>query len=330
MAAMLMLLCGVAGASAPRRPEPQVRVSGNDYSLLADWARDNDFTIHWLKKDQALQLNSHSSKILLTVDSCEAEVNGVQVRLLFPVLYRNGAVFLAQLDLDSTLRPILSPPGNRPGAPIKSICLDPGHGGKDPGYQVGSYQEKRYTLLLAQELRQQLTRAGFKVMLTRTRDTLVELPERAALATKRNADMFISLHFNASPTSAGTVQGSEVYCLTPAGAPSTNAQGQGGGTGWFPGNRNNEKNLFLAFELQKSLTQNLGVEDRGVHRARFLVLRDASMPAVLIEGGFMSHPAEGRKILDPEYRRQMARAIVNGILNYKRVVDPPLAGAPAR
>lgn len=319
---MLVLLCGRMGASAVWHSELQAWVAGKQYSLLVDWARDNDFTIWWLKKDQALQLNNHSSKILLTVDSCDAEVNGVQVRLLFPVLNRGGVVFLAQLDLDTTLQPILSPPGNRPGATIKSICLDPGHGGKDPGYQVGSYVEKRYTLLLAQELRQQLTRAGFKVMLTRTRDTLVELSERAVLAEKRNADLFISLHFNASPSSANSVQGSEVYCLTPAGAPSTNAEGQGAGAGSFLGNRNNEKNIFLAYELQKSLTQNLGVEDRGVHRARFVVLRDAVMPAVLIEGGFMSHPTEGRKILDPEYRRQMARAIVNGILNYKRVVEP--------
>ena len=330
MAAMFaLLLCGRMGASAARHSEPQVRVGGKGYSLLADWARDNDFTIRWLKKDQTLQLINHSSKILLTVDSCEAEVNGVRVRLLFPVLNRSGVVFLAQIDLGTTLRPILSPPGNRSGVTIKSICLDPGHGGKDPGYQVGSYVEKRYTLLLAQELRQQLTRAGFKVTLTRTRDTLVELPERAVLAARRNADLFISLHFNASPSSANSVRGSEVYCLTPAGAPSTNAEGQGGADGSFPGNRNNEKNIFLAYELQKSLTRNLGVEDRGVHRARFVVLRDAVMPAVLIEGGFMSHPTEGRKILDPEYRRQMARAIVNGVLNYKLVVEPP-AKVPAR
>ena len=64
----------------------------------------------------------------------------------------------------------------------------------------------------------------------------------------------------------------------------------------FPGNRHNDQNLFLAYQMQKALTRNLAVEDRGVRRARFAVLRDAVMPAVLIEAGFMSHPAEGRKI----------------------------------
>jgi N-acetylmuramoyl-L-alanine amidase len=83
----------------------------------------------------------------------------------------------------------------------------------------------------------------------------------------------------------------------------------------------NRQNTFLAYQVQKSLTRTLDVEDRGVHRARFAVLRDAVMPAILIEGGFMSHPVEGRKIFDPAYRRQMARAIVDGVGAYKRAVE---------
>jgi N-acetylmuramoyl-L-alanine amidase len=73
--------------------------------------------------------------------------------------------------------------------------------------------------------------------------------------------------------------------------------------------------------VQKALTHSLAVEDRGVRHARFAVLRDAVMPAVLIEAGFMSHPAEGRKIFTTEYRQQMARAIVDGVLAYKRTVE---------
>ena len=116
--------------------------------------------------------------------------------------------------------------------------------------------------------------------------------------------MFVSLHFNAAETGRNTVQGAEVYCLTPAGASSTNARGEGAGAGSFPGNRHNDQNLFLAYQVQKALTRNLAVEDRGVRRARFAVLRDAVMPAVLIEAGFMSHPAEGRKIFTAAYRQE--------------------------
>jgi N-acetylmuramoyl-L-alanine amidase len=78
---------------------------------------------------------------------------------------------------------------------------------------------------------------------------------------------------------------------------------------------------LLAYQMQKALVRSLPVEDRGVRRARFAVLRDAAMPAVLVEAGFLSHPAEGRKLIDSSYRRQIARAIVQGILAYKRQVE---------
>ena len=79
--------------------------------------------------------------------------------------------------------------------------------------------------------------------------------------------------------------------------------------------------MFLACQVQRTLTSQLHVQDRGVRRARFVVLCDATMPAVLIEAGFLSHPTEGKKILNSAYRQQMAKAIVDGILAYKRAVE---------
>ena len=321
---LLLMLLAVAGAgralSAPHAELPAV-VSGQVYLRLAVWAKAHGLELRWLKQDETLQLTNHSSKIVLAVDSREAQINGVAVWLLFPLVAHNGAIYLAQLDVETTLRPLLSPPRGAPGARIKTICLDPGHGGKDPGNRVGSNQEKQYTLLLAQELHTQLERAGLKVTLTRSTDAFIELPTRPELAKQRSADLFVSLHFNAAEAGRDSVQGAEVYCLTPAGASSTNARGEGAGAGWFPGNRYNDKNLFLAFQVQKALTRNLAVEDRGVRRARFAVLRDAAMPAVLIEAGFMSHPAEGRKIFSSAYRQKIARAIVEALLAYKRAVE---------
>lgn len=277
--------------------------------------------MRWVKRDETLQLSRRGTSLLLSIDSREAGINGLQVWLLFPVVQRNGGIYLSQLDAQATLHPILSPPKNRTSPPIKTICLDPGHGGKDPGYGLGSRQEKHYTLLLAQEMREQLKDAGFRVVLTRSTDRFVELADRPALANRRKAALFVSLHFNAALSARGSVQGAQVFCLTPAGASSTNARGEGGGTGWCAGNRNNERNLFLAYQMQRALTHSLAVEDLGVRRARFAVLRDAVMPAVLVEAGFMSHPVEGRKILTAAYRRQIARAIVAGVQAYKRVVE---------
>jgi len=316
----------VRAANAPRALEP-IPVAGRQYVRLADWAKAKGFDCRWLKPGETIQLTNPAAKILFTVDSCEAHVNGLQVWLLFPIAQRNGTVYLAQMDAQSTLRPLLAPPKNPAGEIITQICLDPGHGGKDPGLQIGSNQEKKYTLLLARELREQLTQAGFKVTLTRNSDIALDLPVRPAVARRYHADLFVSLHFNTAETARESVKGVQVFCLTPAGAPSTNARDEPGSANLAPcpGNACNDRNLLLACQVQKALLKNLGAEDCGVRHARFRVLCEAVMPAILIEGGFMSHPVEGRKILDPAYRRLMARAILDGIVAYKRMVEP--AGA---
>jgi N-acetylmuramoyl-L-alanine amidase len=298
-----------------------VRIAGQDYVRVADWARVNGLDARWLKQDESLQLSNHTTKLVLAVDHRETQINGIAVWLLFPVVLRSGNAYLAHLDLQTTLLPILSPPRSPRKTRIRTVCLDPGHGGKDTGYLIGSNQEKNYTLLLAQEVRQKLSRAGLKVILTRSTDAFVELPTRPEIAKRRSADLLVSLHFNAAEASRDTAQGAEAYSLTPAGASSTNARGEGGDVGPFPGNRCNEKNIFLAYQVQRALTRSLGVQDRGVRRARFAVLRDAVMPATLIEAGFMSHPVEGRKIFTAAYRQKLAQAIVEGVLAYKRQVE---------
>jgi N-acetylmuramoyl-L-alanine amidase len=157
------------------------------------------------------------------------------------------------------------------------------------------------------------------VVFTRATDKFVELAERPALAQSRGADLFVSLHFNGAANSGA--QGIEVFSLTPAGAASTNARGEGANSPGSAGNRNNSQNLLLAYHLQRALLLQLKAPDRGVRRARFEVLRGATMPAVLVEAGFLSHPEEGKKIQSSEYRQQMARAIVAGIENYKKSVE---------
>jgi N-acetylmuramoyl-L-alanine amidase len=321
----LALLLAVAwpapcpGGTRPERAQP----AGRQYLRLSDWARANQFTVRQLGREQSLQLSNRWARLAFNLDPRQnfrrAEINGVAVWLAFPLLFKNGAAYISQLDLEQTITPVLSPRTNPPGIKLKTICLDPGHGGKDPGFQIGSHDEKKYTLLLAQELRSQLLREGFNVVLTRSTDEYPERAERPAIAKKRNADLFVSLHFNSLDGPRGEVQGAETYCLTPAGATSTNAGGEGD-TRWVTGNRCNDRSMLLAYQVHRALVKELAVEDRGVRRARWEVLREAQLPAILIEGGFMSHPVEGRKIFDPAYRRQMARAIVDGILAYKRSV----------
>lgn len=315
------MLVAFTARRANAEPPLAVHIAGRPYTRLADWATANGFSAHPSRGGQSLQLDGRSSNLSFEADSQEARINGATVYLCSPAVMREAELYVAQLDIESTLKPLVSPPKNWHGNRIHQICLDPGHGGTDPGLHSGPNQEKKYTLLLAQELRQQLSHSGLSVSLTRDSDSSLDLTTRSDLARRRKADLFVSLHFNATETSAGSVRGSEVYCLTPVGASSTNARGQGAGAGRFPGNQFDQKNILLAHAVQKSLTHGLGTDDRGVRRARFAVLREAAMPAILIEAGYLSNPTEGKRILDPAYRKLMARAIADGLLAYKQIVE---------
>jgi len=297
------------------------RIRDARYVRLTEWARWQGLEARRLKRDETLQLARSGMRLQFTADSREASINGLQLWLLLPLATRNGDLYISQLDIDSTFRPLLSPPRNERGKKVRVICLDAGHGGKDPGNRAAGRHEKDYTLRLTLELRDQLRKAGFKVVLTRSGDSYPELSDRPAIARRTGADLFVSLHFNATENGRADARGSEVYAMTPVGAASTNARGEGANASAFPGNRSDERNMLLAYQIQKALIRQLGTEDRGVRRARFEVLREATMPAALIEAGFLSHPTEGKKIFTTEYRRSMAKSIVDGIQAYKQIVE---------
>jgi len=322
-AAALVLLTGLLTAYAQSAfgKLELTRLFGTDYVLLTDWARACHCQVLWSRGNEEVQLTNPWSRLVFTVDSQKTTINGVVVHLSAPVAARHGALFISLLDLQTALHPVLFPPKNTVRVPILSVCLDPGHGGKDPGNQEGRRKEKEYTLLLAREVREVRTDAGLIVTLTRIGDSFVPLPDRPEIAGRQEADLFVSLHFNASLAEKNQVQGAEVYCLTPAGANSTHARGDPADAGAFAGNKFDSKNMLLAYQIQKAMVRNLAVEDRGVKRARFAVLRNAPVPAVLVEAGFMSHPAESKKIFSADYRRQLAQAVADGILAYKRLVE---------
>jgi N-acetylmuramoyl-L-alanine amidase len=306
-------------------PARAATINGQNYVPLANWASANGLSTFWLRRGDEVALTNRTMRLVFDKDSHTAQINGVNVALSFPLAVDKGAPLIAQFDLDNTIRPLLFPTSYIAPAKITTICLDPGHGGKDPGNRVGGLfarNEKAYTLPLALELSNQLKHAGFRVILTRSSDTFVDLPRRPAIANAAKADLFVSLHFNASPSDPKSVAGPETYCITPVGAASSNAQGEGADHSATTANRVEKKSLLFAYQIQKSLVQNLGMNDRSVRRARFAVLRDAQMPAILIEGGYMTNPTEGKKIYDAAWRRQMASAIVKGILAYQKITAP--------
>ena len=323
--ALLLALCLAACLS----PAHAAVINGQSYVPLADWARANGLKCYWLKRGDEIVVTNRTTRLVFDKDSRMAEVNGTDVALSFPVAADRGTLLIAQMDLNTAIRPLLFPPRFTDTKRITTICLDPGHGGKDTGNHTFWHSEKTYTLALALELRDQFKKAGFNVILTRSKDTYVDLPDRPALANRRGADLFVSLHFNATPTGKNEVEGPQTYCITPVGASSTDAQGEGANFGATAANRVEQRSLLFAYQVQKSLVRNLSAKDRGVRRARYWVLRDATMPAILVEGGYMTHPVESKKIYNATYRHQMAQAILIGILTHQRLVSPPPPALPA-
>jgi N-acetylmuramoyl-L-alanine amidase len=219
---------------------------------------------------------------------------------------------------------------------IKRIVIDPGHGGKDPG-AVGpnGTQEKNVNLRLAQELADALRETyGYEVLLTRMDDTFIPLEERAQLANKHNADLFISLHCNASKSPKR--KGFEVYFLSERASDShadavarlENAVLAYEGKEVPSPNRvkevlrslvktaNINEASALGSLLDRHLAERLYEPSLGVKQAAFYVLRGAEMPAVLIETGFISNTHEEQLLQDNGFRQKLIEAIAAGIVAY--------------
>jgi N-acetylmuramoyl-L-alanine amidase len=169
--------------------------------------------------------------------------------------------------------------------------VDPGHGGKDPGaIGIGGLREKDVILPISQQVAAILEQQGVQAVLTRNSDYFVDLAPRVTMAERTNANLFVSIHANAISRSRPDVNGIETYYYN-------------------SGQR-------LAQTIHKSILQGVNAKDRGVRKARFYVLRKTSMPAVLVEVGFVTGSEDAAKLSSPAYRTQMAQAIARGILQY--------------
>ncbi|HTM23012.1 MAG TPA: N-acetylmuramoyl-L-alanine amidase [Kofleriaceae bacterium] len=213
-----------------------------------------------------------------------------------------------------------------PAQPV--VVIDPGHGGTNtgcPGAAAGLY-EKRFTLALARELAAQLHRRGIGARLTRTDDRYLTLRERVQWANRQGGDLLISLHANASPDHAQ--QGFETYLLTAEAldgdARALRTEDGPPRAGVPPRVAHMIDDLergaaapaaaALARSLQSRLRELRGEKrDRGVRQGAMDVLYGATMPAVLVEVGFLDHPVEGRELADPEVRARIAAALADGI-----------------
>jgi N-acetylmuramoyl-L-alanine amidase len=174
------------------------------------------------------------------------------------------------------------------------VMLDPGHGGADPGaVGIGGLQEKLVVMAVSQHVASILQQQGVMVQMTRQGDQTVDLQPRVEMAEAADATIFVSIHANAVEGQRAEVNGLETYYHSSSGQ-------------------------RLANTLHRRVMSMMAMNDRGVKQARFFVLRRTSMPATLIEIGFVTGAADAPKLRDPNWQAQMGQAIAAGILDYLR------------
>ena len=261
-------------------------------------------------------IGSKNGVMVLEIGSHEATWNGIEIHLGFAPEFIDGEVFLNGLDLQKNLEPLLCAPPLAFGT-NRIIVIDPGHGGSNVGTHsvLDGRFEKEFTLDWARRLKPLLETNGWTVFLTRTSDVYVTNANRVVFAEAHHADFFISLHFNAPGNGDPKARGLETYCITPTGMPSTLTRGFA--DPWseqLPNNTFDAQNLQLAVRVHSAILRATGIEDRGVRRSRFdTVLRGQNRPAILVEGGYLSNPAEAKLIESPEYRQKLAEAVANAL-----------------
>lgn len=307
----------LAAANANR--PASIKLDGVAYTEARPWFARLGYKAAYDPEKRVLTLGAPAGRIVLEADAREASLHGMRVFLGEPVVLHKGALFVATIDLERFLAPVLRPT-QLTRRPLRTIVLDPGHGGNDSGTRNKAAQldEKTFTLDVARRLERLLAESdpSWRVLLTRTDDRFVGLSDRADFANAAKADLFISIHFNAVANNAA-VRGTETYVLTPRHQRSTSSHLRSADDKTAqPGNRHDAWSAVLGAHMHRQLLAKLKTQDRGYKRARFAVLRLADCPAVLVEAGYLSNDAEARRIATPAYRGDIAEAIAAAVNAY--------------
>jgi N-acetylmuramoyl-L-alanine amidase len=222
------------------------------------------------------------------------------------------------------------------GLKVRTIMIDAGHGGKDPGAVANGLREKDINLRMAKILGQELRQQGFEVHYTRTTDKFIPLEERTAMANAKNADLFISLHCNAHKDTS--VKGFEVYYLnlaTDAQAVRVAARENGVSakkisdmqfilSDLMLNSKINESRQMAAMvekEALRAMRPKYPLSSHGANGAFFYVLTGARMPSVLVEIGYLTNAAEAARINSEAYLVTMAKGLTSGIVAYKNKLE---------
>ncbi|MDD5423498.1 MAG: N-acetylmuramoyl-L-alanine amidase [Candidatus Omnitrophica bacterium] len=291
-------------------------------------------------------IKNRANEIALMAGSDRILVNDTEKKLDNPVVFNSGALFVPVSFVRNNLGAVIgsrvvekAPQIEAPKrVTIKTVVLDPGHGGHDAG-AIGKRLrlcEKHVALSVAKKVRDILQESGIKVIMTRSNDTFIPLPKRAEMANRSRADLFVSIHINASRSRA--TKGLECYFLSNATDDNARAleafedsslkldegvraerSRQLDKTLWDMAlTENRRESAELAGYICDSVDKSEALENKGTRSARFYVLKYTQMPSVLVEAGYISNRYEELKLKEPKFQDRIADAVADGILRYKK------------
>src|SRR5213596_2992332 len=310
-----------------------IKVSGHDYLSVDNISRFYGFPAGVAAAGEKSQLDAVKNPLEFVSGSREAMINGARSWLCFPLIEQDGKYLVSRTDVAKTIEPLVRPHRVPNVGKVDTVVLDPGHGGHDKG-QVSRYgAEKEFALDVARKLRPLLQAKGLRVIMTREGDYFVPLEVRAKIANAARNSIFVSIHFNGTNDDPDAT-GFEIFSFTPRGAPSTSDSAvRSNAFNMQPGSQVDAQSMALSACIYHSLLGHIPEYDRGIKRARFAVLRLTKVPAVLIEGGFLTERGESKLISNKDWRAQLAGAIGVGIESYRTLgikKQPPMLVADYR
>jgi N-acetylmuramoyl-L-alanine amidase len=282
---------------------PRVKLIGDPTRLVVDLPtvtigqpRSEEELTDYVKEVRVGQFDRTTTRVVVELDdNYTVDPKNIQVKGLAPNRwYIQLPKFIDKDDLDE-----LPEEGVAIATPLPTpypkgrivVVVDPGHGGQDVGaIGINGLREKNVILPIGLDLAEILKRQGIQVVLTRSRDVFIDLAPRVAIANRAKARAFVSVHANSAGGNS-SANGLETYYY-------------------------NSNSVKLAQTVHRSILQRISIRDRGVRRARFYVIRHTTMPAILVEVGFVTGSQDGRNLASSNYRRKMAEAIAYGVIQY--------------
>ncbi len=317
-----LMLIGCLLATAPSISSAQrveIQYDGCSYVDLATAGARLGMKAYWLSGNKTFRLRSQWTNIDIGKGKRVLYLNRIPIYLGFPTIESSSRLYMAKADYQHVIQPILTPQAFPKKPALRRIVIDAGHGGKDGGAKNDAYRlhEKDLTLDVSRRLKSMLERRGYEVVMTRDSDVFIPLERRPQITNRAKGDLFISIHFNAAART--TAEGYETFALTPQYQASSKYSEPGrGDSRRYDGNDQDPWNTLLGYHVQRSLVQTMGGTDRGLKRARFLVLKHLDCPGVLLELGFVSNPETAHKVRSATFRQSLAQSLYDGIIQYHK------------